>query len=85
MGVDFSGEMIRRVRIKHPEIYFIQAEAHDLKISQKFDFIILSELVNDLQNFEFIDNDGVSNYNKQSLCQKRSDLGLWSGMLKVSF
>jgi len=48
MGVDFSGEMIRQTRIKHPEIHFIQADAHDLKISQKFDFIVLSDLLNDL-------------------------------------
>lgn len=48
VGVDFSEEMIRRAQKKHPEIHFIQADVHDLHISQKFDFIILSDLVNDL-------------------------------------
>jgi ubiquinone/menaquinone biosynthesis C-methylase UbiE len=30
VGVDFSAEMIRRGRERHPEIEFVQADAHDL-------------------------------------------------------
>ncbi|WKZ46642.1 MAG: glycosyltransferase [Anaerolineales bacterium] len=49
VGVDFSPEMIRRAKQKHPNIEFIQADAHDLSaINESFDFIILSDLVNDL-------------------------------------
>ena len=49
VGVDFSPEMIRRAKVKHPNIEFIEADAHDLSaINETFDIIILSDLVNDL-------------------------------------
>jgi SAM-dependent methyltransferase len=49
VGIDFSEEMICRARKGHPELEFIHADAHDLsEISEKFDIIILSDLVNDL-------------------------------------
>src|SRR5688572_3901278 len=49
VGIDFSEEMICRAKERYPELEFIQADAHDLsEVSGKFDFIILSDLVNDL-------------------------------------
>ena len=49
VGVDFSEEMIRRAKQNHPNLEFIHADAHDLsQIREKFDIIILSDLVNDL-------------------------------------
>ncbi len=49
VGVDFSAEMIRRAKASHPSLEFIQSDAHDLSmISETFDVIILSDLVNDL-------------------------------------
>ena len=49
VGVDFSPEMVRRARQLHPELEFIQADAHNLlDLQETFDAIILSDLVNDL-------------------------------------
>lgn len=49
VGVDFSEEMIQRARERHPDLEFIQSDAHDLSgIKETFDVIILSDLVNDL-------------------------------------
>ncbi|HET9909253.1 MAG TPA: glycosyltransferase [Anaerolineales bacterium] len=49
VGVDFSPEMIRRAKERHPELTFVHADAHDLsEIDGPFDVIILSDLVNDL-------------------------------------
>ena len=49
VGVDFSGEMIRRATARHPGLHFIQADAHDLSdLGGEFDAIILSDLVNDV-------------------------------------
>ena len=47
-GIDFSEEMIRLARERHPELTFHHADIHDLRIQDKFDVIILSDLVNDL-------------------------------------
>lgn len=54
VGVDFSGEMIRRAKERHPELCFIQADAHELKLDEKFDFIVLSDLVNDLWDVQTV-------------------------------
>lgn len=48
VGVDFSGEMIRVASKKHPGLKFIQADAHEIGFKEKFDVIVLSDLVNDL-------------------------------------
>ena len=48
VGIDFSGEMAQRAARRYPGLHFIQADAHALPIQEKFDVIILSDLVNDL-------------------------------------
>lgn len=49
LGIDFSDEMIARAKQNHPEIEFIQVDAHNLSdIKGPFDTIILSDLVNEL-------------------------------------
>ena len=49
VGVDFSEEMIGRAKKQYPALEFIHADAHDLSgFNEKFDIIILSDLVNDL-------------------------------------
>jgi SAM-dependent methyltransferase len=49
VGVDFSPEMVRRARMLHPELEFIEADGHDLgMLEAPFDVIILSDLIDDL-------------------------------------
>lgn len=48
VGVDFSPRMIARARARHPGLEFIEADALDLQLDRTFDFIVLSDLVNDL-------------------------------------
>jgi SAM-dependent methyltransferase len=48
IGVDFSQEMIQRAKQRYPHLSFIQADAHTLELDQKFDVIIISDLINDL-------------------------------------
>jgi len=49
VGVDFSPEMVKRAREKHPDLEIIQADVHNLPpIGETFDFIIFSDAVNDL-------------------------------------
>jgi SAM-dependent methyltransferase len=49
VGLDFSEEMITRAIRKHPGLSFVTADAHDLsKLGDKFDFIILSDTIDDL-------------------------------------
>jgi ubiquinone/menaquinone biosynthesis C-methylase UbiE len=48
VGVDFSERAVERARIRHPALEFIHADVHEFLPDEKFDFIILSDLVNDL-------------------------------------
>jgi len=52
VGVDFSAEMLASARKNHPELTFIQADAHNLQLDRQFDVIILSDLVNDVWNVQ---------------------------------
>ncbi len=54
VGVDFSPEMIARARNIHPEIEFLQQDVHELKVSGTFDYIIVSDLVNELWDVETV-------------------------------
>jgi len=47
VGVDFSAEMIKQARQNYPDLNFIQADAHELELKETFDFVILSDVVND--------------------------------------
>ena len=50
VGVDFSPEMIAKARQRHRQgkLRFLEADAHKLDLGEKFDFVICSDLVNEL-------------------------------------
>ncbi|MDP6683014.1 MAG: glycosyltransferase [Desulfobacterales bacterium] len=48
VGVDFSKEMILRAEKRYPQIRFIHSDVHEFESDEKFDVIILSDLINDL-------------------------------------
>ncbi len=50
VGIDFSHAAVREARRRHPGLSFVEADAHALPLapSAAFDFIVLSDLVNDL-------------------------------------
>jgi len=51
-GVDFSPAMIELARRRHPELQFQEAEAQEFSTGEKFDYILLSDLVNDLPDVQ---------------------------------
>lgn len=48
VGVDFSEKMLRTAAEKYPDLCFLCADAQEIRLAEKFDIIILSDLVNDL-------------------------------------
>ena len=54
VGVDFSSEMIHRARNRYPDFHFVETDAHELDLETKFDFVILSDLVNDLWDVQSV-------------------------------
>ncbi len=53
-GIDFSHEMVKRAEAKFPDLTFKEMDAHEIKINEKFDFIILSDLINDLWDVQLV-------------------------------
>jgi ubiquinone/menaquinone biosynthesis C-methylase UbiE len=54
IGIDFSAEIISQACQRHPELTFIQTDAHQLNLDSAFDVIILSDLVNDLWDVQAV-------------------------------
>lgn len=54
VGIDLSSEMIERANQRHPDLVFIQGDIHEIELKEKFDYIILSDLINDLWDVEAI-------------------------------
>lgn len=54
VGVDFSGEMIRNARERHPGLSFVEGDAHTAEINGVFDVIVLSDLLNDVWDVQTI-------------------------------
>lgn len=56
VGIDFSAEMIKLAKSRYPDLQFFQADAHDFKLDEKFDYIVLSDLINDLWDVQLVLN-----------------------------
>ena len=48
VGVDFAEKMLEVARRHHPALHLVESSIEDAKIDETFDFIILSDVVNDL-------------------------------------
>ena len=54
VGVDFSPAMVELAKARHPQLEFRVAEALDFTSAEPFDYIILSDLVNDLTDVQAV-------------------------------
>ena len=76
--------MIRAAIRRHSHLRFVHADAHELKLTEKFDVIILSDLVNDLWDVQTVFN------NVSRLTTPRSRViincysRLWEPVLKLA-
>lgn len=50
--MDFSGEMLAFAHSRHPELNFYQQDVQQLDLDEKFDYIILSDLINDVEDVQ---------------------------------
>ncbi len=54
LGVDFSPKIIELARPRHPELAFAVADAAEFSQAEKFDYLLLSDLVNDLPDVQAV-------------------------------
>lgn len=84
VGVDFSKEMIRAARMRHPHLRFVYADAHELNLSEKFDVIILNDLVNDLWDVQTLFKNISQLTTPRSRIIINSYSRLWEPVLKLA-
>lgn len=54
VGIDFSEKMIEKAKKRYPEIDFYIYDAQKVKIEEKFDYIIISDLLNDIFDVQLL-------------------------------
>ncbi len=54
VGVDFSHAALQAARQQHPQLTWLQADAHSLPLQGRFDVIILSDLLNDVWDVQLL-------------------------------
>ncbi len=54
IGLDFSSEMIRKAKKKYPQYQFYQMDVHNIDLKDKFDYVILSDVINDLWDVQTV-------------------------------
>ena len=54
VGIDFSTEMINKAMGNYPDLEWVQGDALEIYAEEKFDVIILSDLVNDLWDVQSV-------------------------------
>ncbi len=54
VGIDFSPKMAAYAEERHPGLSIIAGDVHDLDLEEKFDYVILSDLVNDLWDVQAV-------------------------------
>jgi len=52
VGIDFSWDMVRLAKNKHPECHFICGDLHKIRLKGNFDVIILSDTLNDVWDIQ---------------------------------
>jgi SAM-dependent methyltransferase len=53
-GVDFSPKMVDKARERHPELKFERKDVGEFESKEKFDYILASDLVNDLPDVQTV-------------------------------
>ena len=52
VGVDFSSAHVDLARNRHPGLEFIEADVHELELDEVFDYVVISDLVNDVWDIQ---------------------------------
>ena len=84
VGVDFSAQMIQLAQNSYPDLHFFEADAHDLDPKAQFDFIILSDLIDDLWDVQKVLEKLVGFCHPRTRLLINSYSRLWEPMLKIA-
>lgn len=52
VGVDISEEMVRLAQKRYPRFNFYTQDAHQMKLNEKFDYVLMTDLIGDLSDVQ---------------------------------
>jgi SAM-dependent methyltransferase len=84
IGVDLSESLVDRARAKYPELHFECGDAMKLKIPGKFDFIVLSDLLNDVWDVQTLLEAVRDNCHSDTRILVNNYSRLWEGPRKIA-
>lgn len=85
VGVDFCPSMIHRAHAKYPRLRFVEADAHFVDLSgETFDFIIVSDLVNDVWNVQQVLSNALKHAHSGTRIIINSYSRLWGGPRRLA-
>jgi SAM-dependent methyltransferase len=84
VGIDFSPAMIERARARHPGLRFVEADAHDLDLAETFDYIVLSDVINDVWDVQRVFTRARAHAHAGTRIVINFYSHLWSGPLRAA-
>jgi len=85
IGVDFCPSLIEDAQARYPHLDFRCLDAHDVaSLSQKFDYIILSDLINDLYDIEEVLRQVARLCTSETRVLVNFYSHVWAGILKAT-
>jgi SAM-dependent methyltransferase len=84
VGVDFSPEMIARARQRHPNLEFCTAEVGEFKSSETFDYLVLSDLLNDVPDVQALLDHALTLAHPRSRLVVNAFNNLWRPVLAAA-
>jgi hypothetical protein len=84
MGIDISPTAIERAREKHPDLEFSTGDANDLDLQGDYDFIVCSDLLNELWDVESFLGRIARNCHTDTRLLINSYSRLWEGPRKIA-
>src|SRR6185503_8786481 len=84
VGVDFSPETLALARQRHPELQFHEADATSFRGEEPFDYILLSDLINDLPDVQAVFENARNNASPQTRLVLNFQNSLWRPLLALA-
>jgi hypothetical protein len=81
VGVDVSGRMVDAARERHPDLEFIHAPGESIALNEKFDYIVLSDLVPYVYDLQALMSAVASHCHPRSRIIANTYSQLWRGPL----
>lgn len=84
VGVDFSSAMLQTARQEHPDLRFELGDVHNFNSGEQFDYIVLSDLVNDVWDVQRVLETAARHSHSGTRIIANFYSHLWQGPRRIS-